>query len=116
GAGWRNTKDCESGENAKTDHAPNYRCHANIIGIAGETGSAEGLDLGREFLQHRLVNANSGVEIFQGEILIRRMRATVGKCESQQQCFRPQDVTKIRQDWYAPAFANQHRIALERFL
>ena len=73
-------------------------------------------NLCRKFLQHRFVNANSSVEVFQREILVGRVRATVGQCESQQQCFRAEDVTEIRHDRYAAAFANQHRIALERFL
>ena len=37
----------------------------------------------RKFLQYRFVNANSSVEIFQRKILVGRVRATVGQCESQ---------------------------------
>ena len=70
----------------------------------------------RQFLEHRFVNANSSIEVFQREILVRRVCATVRQCESQQQCFRAENLTKIRHDRYTAAFANQDRIALERFL
>src|SRR5881394_2903990 len=69
-----------------------------------------------DFLQHCFVDPNSGVEVFQGEILVRRVRATVRKSESKQQSFRTKNVTEIRHDWNAAALTNQHRITFESFL
>lgn len=59
-----------------------------------------------QLLQYRFVNADSSIEIFQREIFVRRMRAAIGQCESQQQCFSAKDVPKFRYNRYAAAFAN----------
>ena len=35
-----------------------------------------------QLLQHCFVNADSSIEIFKRKIFVRRMRATIGQCES----------------------------------
>ena len=44
------------------------------------------------------------------------MRAAVRQSESEEERFRTKNVAEIRHDRNAPAFANQDRIAFERFL
>ena len=61
---------------------------------------------GGQLLEHSLIHSNTGVEILQRKILIRRMRAAIGQGQSAQQCFRAENVPEIRHDRNAATFAN----------
>src|SRR5436190_23538578 len=71
---------------------------------------------GCDFLQHRLIDTNSSIKIFEGEILVRRMCAAVRQRQPEQQCFHSENIAEIRDNWNTSAFANQHGIALKSFL
>jgi hypothetical protein len=45
------------------------------------------IGLRRDFLQHRFVNANAGIKIFEREIFVGRMRAAIGQRQAKEQCF-----------------------------
>ena len=53
-----------------------------VLGARKRASPRRYAQLCRQFSEHRLVNANSSVEIFQWKILIRRVRPTVGQGES----------------------------------
>lgn len=58
---------------------------AGLLRVLGARKRASPLryaQLCRQFFEHRFVNANSSVEIFQWKILVRRVRPTVGQSES----------------------------------
>ena len=59
----------------------------------------------RELLKNCFVETNAAFKIFQRKILVRRMRAAIGQCESQEQRFDAQDFPELRDDWDAAAFA-----------
>ena len=71
-------------------------------------------NLCRKFLQHRFVNANSSVEVFQREILVGRVRAAIGKRQSHQERLDAQGAAKLRDDWDAATFANERDLGVER--
>ena len=78
-----------------------------IILVAGNKST-------REFLKNRFVQANTAFEIFEGEILVRRMRATIGQPESHQECLDTEDTAELGDNRDAATFANYRDIRVER--
>ena len=68
-----------------------------------------------KFLKNCFVEANPALEILERKILVRRMRATIGQRESQQQRFDAQDAAELRHDRDTAAFTDQRGVAVERF-
>ena len=69
----------------------------------------------RELAQDCFVQPDPGLEIFEGKVLVRRVRAAIGERKSQKERLDAQDITKISRDRNAAAFANQSWFAIERF-
>src|SRR5205807_9220467 len=78
--------------------------------------SPEQHTLAGKLLQNGLIHPDSGVEIFERKILIRRMGAAIGQRQIEEQRFSAQNVSKIRNDRNAPALPNQRRVFVECFL
>src|SRR3954463_8078260 len=70
----------------------------------------------REFPQDRFVQANAGFEVLEREVLVRRMRATIGQRQTNEQRFRPENRPELRGDRDAAALAYERGLlAVERF-
>src|SRR6266566_1692620 len=67
-------------------------------------------------LEYGLVHSNASLEIFQWKIFIRRMRPAILQRETDQQRFDAKNISKVGDDWNAPAFANEGRVLVEHFL
>ena len=67
-------------------------------------------------LEYGLVHSNASLEIFQWKIFIRRMRPAILQRETDQQRFDAKNISKVGDNWNAPAFANEGRVLVEHFL
>ena len=71
---------------------------------------------GRHFFQDSFIHSDTGVEILQREIFIRRMGPAAWQGESEQESFHAEDIAKIGNDRDAAAFSNERDLRVESFL
>ena len=69
----------------------------------------------RELLKDCVIQANAAFEIFERKIFVWGVRAAIGQRESHQECFNAENFSELRDDRDTATFADERRIAVERF-